>query len=92
MLTFLLQASVLSVILWPTEAMDIVRSAPLNTTMIREGDSMALSCEADVPWFLCVWTSPKGEKQCAIQDENKTTSVCHPGVHQIVAGNIISAI
>ena len=83
MLTFLLQASVLSVILWPTEAMDIVRSAPLNTTMIREGDSMALSCEADVPWFLCVWTSPKGEKQCAIQDENKTTSVCQgdPRVH-----------
>ena len=79
----MLQTSVFLVILWTTKAMNIVNSAPNNATIIREGDSMALSCNADLPWFLCVWTSPQGEKQCAIQEENKTTSVCQgdPRVH-----------
>ena len=84
-MTFLLQTSLLLLLLlfYTTEAMNIVNSAPHNATMIREGDSMDLSCDADLPWFLCVWTSPQGEKQCAIQDENKTTSVCQgdPRVH-----------
>ena len=80
MLTFILTTSLL---LWTIEAMNIVNSAPYNATIIREGDSLALSCNADLPWFLCVWTSPHGEKQCAIQEENKTTSVCQgdPRVH-----------
>ena len=83
MSTFLQPAFVLSVILGTSEAMDIVKSAPNNTTMIREGESMWLTCNSDMPWFLCVWTSPQGEKQCAIQEESKTTSVCQgdPRVH-----------
>ena len=56
--------------------MSITRSSPEKSTMVREGESLVMSCEADLPWFLCVWTSPLGGKQCAIQEGEATTSVC----------------
>ena len=56
--------------------MSIMKSSPEKSTMVREGESLFMSCEADLPWFLCVWTSPQGGKQCAIQEGEATTSVC----------------
>ena len=56
--------------------MSITKSSPEQSTMVREGESLVMSCEADLPWFLCVWTSPQGGKQCAIQEGDATTSVC----------------
>ena len=31
----------------------------------------------DQPWFLCVWTSPLGGKQCAIQVDNLKNTLGH---------------
>ena len=47
--------------------MNITKTSPERSTMVVEGESLVMSCEADQPWFLCVWTSPLGGKQCAIQ-------------------------
>ena len=47
--------------------MNITKTSPERSTMVLEGESLVMSCEADQPWFLCVWTSPLGGKQCAIQ-------------------------
>ena len=50
--------------------MKITKTSPESSTMVLEGESLVMSCEADLPWFLCVWTSPLGGKQCAIQVDN----------------------
>ena len=56
--------------------MTIVKSSPEKSTMVPEGETLVMTCEGDLPWFLCVWTSPQGGKQCAIQEGEATTSVC----------------
>ena len=50
--------------------MNITKTSPERSTMVAEGESLVMSCEANQPWFLCVWTSPLGGKQCAIQVGN----------------------
>ena len=50
--------------------MNITKTSPESSTMVLEGEFLVMSCEADQPWFLCVWTSPLGGKQCAIQVDN----------------------
>ena len=56
----------------------IVSSSPGNSSLVRAGEPGELSCTSDKPWFLCVWRSPGGDKQCAIQEtgQGSTTSVC----------------
>ena len=66
--------------------MRIVKSSPSDSTMVREGESVALSCESNLPWFLCVWTSPQGGKQCAIQEGEDTTSVCQGDSRVLLEG------
>ena len=56
--------------------MVIVSSSPANRSLVREGSSMTLSCETSGPWFLCLWTSPRQDKQCAIREGATTSSVC----------------
>ena len=66
--------------------MNITKTSPESSTMVPEGEFLVLSCEADQPWFLCVWTSPLGGKQCAIQvdilkkiDLDTDVVNCHAG-------------
>ena len=44
-------------------------------SLVRAGEVMELGVRTDSAWFLCVWTSPRGDKQCAIQ-ESGVSSVC----------------
>ena len=43
--------------------------------MVGAGERMELEVVTDTAWFLCVWTSPRGDKECAIQ-ERGVSSVC----------------
>ena len=43
--------------------------------VVGAGEVMELEVRTDTAWFLCVWTSPSGDKQCAIQ-ESGVSSVC----------------
>jgi hypothetical protein len=54
-------------------------SSSANRSLVEEGGSVELSCSSDRPWFLCLWRSPRGDKQCAIQEDGaggRTSSVC----------------
>jgi len=45
---------------------------------ILTGSNITLSCSSSVPWFFCLWNSPRNEKQCAIQ-EDEVRGVCSKG-------------
>merc|ERR1719445_646030 len=51
----------------------VTRQSPSSTT--KSHSRLSLYCHTDSAWFLCVWTSPRGDKQCAIQ-ESGVSSVC----------------
>ena len=59
-----------------TSSISISQSSPSSRVVVKEGSPTTLSCTADSPWFLCLWTSPGREKQCAIREGNTTRSVC----------------
>ena len=62
----------------------ILSSSPSNGSVVKEGGTVSLSCETDRGWFLCLWTSPLGQKVCSIQEsENGARQVCH-GDHRIM--------
>jgi len=58
--------------------MEMVSRLPRLGTITREGSPLTLSCSSSSPWFFCLWHSPVGGKQCAIQ-EDQVTSVCGEG-------------
>ena len=47
--------------------------------------ALTLHCHTDTPWFLCVWTSSSGGKQCAIQ-ERSVSSVCAGDPRIVMSG------
>jgi len=55
-------------------------------TMVWEGSRLELGVRTDSAWFLCVWTSPSGDKQCAIQ-ESGVSSVCAGDPRIVIRGN-----
>ena len=47
--------------------MEMESTLPLKGTITKEGSPLTLSCSSSSPWFFCLWHSPLGGKQCAIQ-------------------------
>lgn len=56
-------------------SIQIISSHPQTSTIVPEGSNITLSCSSSVPWFFCLWNSPRNEKQCAIQ-EDEVRGVC----------------
>ena len=56
-------------------AFEVVNKAPPDGTVVREGRGVRLSCRTNSRWFFCLWKTPGGDKQCAIQ-ENTPRNVC----------------
>ena len=54
--------------------------------MVWEGSTLDLGVVTDSAWFLCVWTSPSGDKQCAIQ-ESGVSSVCAGDPRIVITGD-----
>jgi hypothetical protein len=57
------------------DTIQIISSHPQTSTIVPEGSNITLSCSSSVPWFFCLWNSPRNEKQCAIQ-EDEVRGVC----------------
>ena len=57
------------------ESINLISSSPPSGSLMTLGSKVRLSCSSDSPWFFCLWHSPDGGKQCAIQ-ESSPTSVC----------------
>ena len=53
----------------------VISAEPRNGTIIKQGDSVRLSCRTNIQWFFCVWQGPGGNRQCAIQ-ERMPQNVC----------------
>ena len=58
-----------------TSAIYMVSTRPPPGTIIPEGSNLTISCSSSEPWFFCLFNSPNGDKQCAIQ-ESEVNSVC----------------
>ena len=52
--------------------MEMVSRLPMKGTITKEGSPLTLSCASSAPWFFCLWHSPVGGKQCAIQEDQVT--------------------
>ena len=66
----------------------ILSSLPSSGSVVKEGETVSLSCETDRRWFLCLWTSPLEHKVCSIQEsENGASQVCHGDPRIIVQGD-----
>ena len=48
--------------------MEMESTLPSKGTITKEGSPLTLSCSSSSPWFFCLWHSPLGGKQCAIQE------------------------
>ena len=59
----------------PISSIHITSFRPLPRTIIPEGSKLTISCSSSTPWFFCLFHSPMGDKQCAIQ-ESEVSSVC----------------
>jgi len=57
------------------QLISVISAEPRNGTIIKQGDSVRLSCRTNIQWFFCVWQGPDGDKQCAIQ-EKMPQNVC----------------
>ena len=57
----------------------------INYIIYTPGQALTLHCHTDTPWFLCVWTSSSGGKQCAIQ-ERSVSSVCAGDPRIVISG------
>jgi len=65
----------------------VVSSSPHDGSVVEEGGSVSLLCQTDRRWFLCLWTSPLGDKQCAIQESEEAVSqVCQGDPRIMVQG------
>ena len=58
-----------------SRSINVINKSPPDGTIIKQGRTVRLSCRTDKRWFFCVWKSPQGDKQCAIQ-LNKPRNVC----------------
>eukprot|EP00095_Tigriopus_kingsejongensis_P006388 maker-scaffold117_size339417-snap-gene-2.19 protein:Tk06388 transcript:maker-scaffold117_size339417-snap-gene-2.19-mRNA-1 annotation:"immunoglobulin superfamily member 5" len=58
-----------------TRAIRVINKSPPDGRIVKQGHSIRLSCRTDKRWFFCLWNSPQGDKQCAIQ-LNTPRSVC----------------
>ena len=56
------------------EKLAIVSVSP--DLVVREGESVNMSCGADQDWFFCLWKHPSGVKECTIQENGGYRSVC----------------
>ena len=56
-------------------AISIISTQPRPDRIITEGSNVTISCTSSMPWFFCLFHSPMGDKQCAIQ-ESEVSSVC----------------
>jgi len=57
------------------EVIKIIETNPAKA-LVKEGNSVNLSCRPSHPWFLCLWVHPSGRKACSIQDGGEHRSVC----------------
>ena len=57
------------------EVIKIIETNPTKA-LVKEGNSIILSCRPSHPWFLCLWVHPSGRKACSIQDGGEHRSVC----------------
>ena len=64
----------LTVSLRTAERLAIVSVSP--DLVVREGESVNMSCGADQDWFFCLWKHPSGVKECTIQENGGYRSVC----------------
>ena len=53
----------------------VISAEPRNGTIIKQGDTVRLSCRTNIKWFFCVWKGPDGDRQCAIQ-EHTPENIC----------------
>ncbi|TRY73760.1 hypothetical protein TCAL_02553 [Tigriopus californicus] len=58
-----------------SRAIQVINKSPPDGRIVKLGHSVRLSCRTDRRWFFCLWNSPQGDKQCAIQ-LNSPRSVC----------------
>lgn len=58
-----------------TGSISVVNKTPRDGTIVKEGRGVRLSCRTNTRWFFCLWKTPVGDKQCAIQ-ENTPRNVC----------------
>merc|ERR1719334_1511912 len=56
--------------------LELVSYLPQAGSITREGSPLSLSCSSSSPWFFCLWHSPVGGKQCAIQENHTQAEVC----------------
>jgi hypothetical protein len=52
----------------------VISTSPPAGQIIKQGMPVTLSCASNVNWFFCVWRSPGGGKQCAIQETTTQVS------------------
>lgn len=64
----------------------VVQASPRNGTVVKQGQSVRLSCQSSMQWFFCVWKGPGGDKQCAIQEQTPQ-NVCTVDDRIILEGN-----
>ena len=70
--------------------MEMVSRLPKLGTITREGSPLTLSCSSSSPWFFCLWHSPVGGKQCAIQEDQvlRLIQVVDPGKSDTKCANL----
>ena len=56
-------------------SISVISAEPRNGTIIKQGDTVRLSCRTNIRWFFCVWKGPGNKKQCVIQ-ERMPQNVC----------------
>ena len=63
-------------------------TSPPSSRLVEEGGTVSFLCQTDRRWFLCLWTSPLGNKVCAIQEsEEGASQVCQGDPRIMVQGD-----
>ena len=58
-------------------SISVISATPRNGTIVKQGDTVKLSCRTNIRWFFCVWKGP-GDKKCnAIQERFLEVSGCY---------------
>ena len=55
----LLVTSVLASLLGPALARLSITAATPSGSLFRAGEGMVLECSTNLPWFLCIWDTPR---------------------------------
>ena len=50
--------------------LQVINTNPQDGKIIKQGQTVTLTCTTNINWFFCIWRSPGGSKQCAIQQES----------------------